>query len=620
MPSIPIHLVSAPFGTLDRPSLGLGLLQAGLEARGIGCRSHYLTLDYAAGIGADTYQWLSARTPVPQDLAAEWLFAGELRDEPEGAWETFRDQVLLGGHPDHAKGPGTLPAPWMEVVAAFPDLRARSAAYLDAWVDRLLAQDPKVVGFTTVFEQTTASLALAKRLKARRPDLLIVMGGANCEGPMGRALFEAYPFLDAVFSGESDLSFPAAMAAFLETGRMPGGPDLHLRPWLQGPGLLPGGAVEDMDALPFPAFDDYFEDLAASHLDLPNPGLMFETSRGCWWGAKQHCTFCGLNGGTMAFRAKSAERALAEFDALTARHPGAPVVTSDNILDLSYFKTFLPALAARGQRHALFYEVKANLTRDQVRTLKAAGVTKIQPGIESLDDEVLARMRKGVRASHNLQLLKDCAEVGIDPGWNLLGGFPGEDPGAYARMAELLPLLHHLPPPSFCVPVRLDRFSPNFEEGEARGFRDIRPMPAYAQVFRQPGPILAGLAYYFAHSTDGPGALSYMKPLQEAVADWKAAGGARLSGLDQGHRILVLDTRAVAPEPIVFLEGAEGEALRAVARATSEAGVPEPLRPLLPGLEARKLAVRLGDRWLGLVLFPEPEPVRAPQASEAVSA
>ena len=31
------------------------------------------------------------------------------------------------------------------------------------------------------------------------------------------------------------------------------------------------------------------------------PSVFVETSRGCWWGERMHCTFCGLNGATMAY-------------------------------------------------------------------------------------------------------------------------------------------------------------------------------------------------------------------------------------------------------------------------------------------------------------------------------
>ena len=57
---------------------------------------------------------------------------------------------------------------------------------------------------------------------------------------------------------------------------------------------------------------------------------------------------------------------------------------ADNILDMNHFRSVLPALAQAGTPYELFYEIKANLRREQVATLAASGVTKVQPGIESL--------------------------------------------------------------------------------------------------------------------------------------------------------------------------------------------------------------------------------------------
>ena len=104
-----------------------------------------------------------------------------------------------------------------------------------------------------------------------------------------------------------------------------------------------------MDALPVPDFDDYFDLLARDPaLYGATPSLLMETSRGCWWGAKSHCTFCGLNGGAMGFRSKGADRVLAELDALRSRWPLQNVSVVDNILDMKYFGTLLPRLAERG--------------------------------------------------------------------------------------------------------------------------------------------------------------------------------------------------------------------------------------------------------------------------------
>ena len=49
-----------------------------------------------------------------------------------------------------------------------------------------------------------------------------------------------------------------------------------------------------------------------------SPTLLIETSRGCWWGERNHCTFCGLNGSSMSFDEMAPGRALELFDGLFA--------------------------------------------------------------------------------------------------------------------------------------------------------------------------------------------------------------------------------------------------------------------------------------------------------------
>jgi radical SAM superfamily enzyme YgiQ (UPF0313 family) len=133
----------------------------------------------------------------------------------------------------------------------------------------------------------------------------------------------------------------------------------------------------------------------------------------------------------MAFRSKSAERVVEEIRYLRDRYGVESLSVVDNILDMRYFQTLLPMLVDQRIRMNLFYEVKANLSLAQVRQLAEAGIHHVQPGIESLSDRVLRLMRKGTTALQNIQLLKWCREFGIRPEWNVLYGFPGEDPEDY---------------------------------------------------------------------------------------------------------------------------------------------------------------------------------------------
>jgi len=288
--------------------------------------------------------------------------------------------------------------------------------------------------------------------------------------------------------------------------------------------------------------------------------LLFETSRGCWWGAKSHCTFCGLNGGTMAFRSKSPRRALDELEQLVDRWQLPTVEAVDNILDMKYFSDMLPALAHAHRPLQIFYEVKSNLSRAQVKTLSEAGVNRIQPGIESLSDHVLKLMRKGTTALRNIQLLKWSQEFNILVEWNILYGFPGETPEDYQRILEYLPAIRFLRPPCAAGPIRLDRFSPYHNSASEFGLINVRPMNTYRYLYPFDDASLAQIAYYFdfdyAPESDPTG---YAAEVVSYVYEWKSnpeLGTLRSIARADGSLVL-LDTRSDATIRELVLSGLE---------------------------------------------------------------
>lgn len=511
-----VLLVSMPFGALERPSLGLGLLGSLLARDGVACDTRYLGFTFAEFVGVEDYLWVSGTLPYTA-FAGDWAFTRSLYGDRPGADAAYVDEVLR--------------RQWQLDDAAVRRL-LRVRAYCEPFLDHCLRTIPwdryGVVGFTSTFEQNLASLALARRVKEAHPGLTVVLGGANWEGPMGEELHHRFPFVDVVCSGESDESFPALVRA-VAAGRHELG-DLPGIVWRDGAGNTrvngPARPVEDLDGLPVPDFHPFFRDLEGSPAGGSlAPSLLLETARGCWWGARSHCTFCGLNGGSMGFRSKSAGRALDEIRELSQRHGISRLNVTDNILDMRYFRTLLPLLAGEGLAVRLFYEVKANLSHAQVRGLAAAGVEEIQPGIESMSDHVLALMRKGTTALRNLQLLKWCREFDIRADWNLLYGFPGETAGDYEEMVRLLESVTFLDPPTAYGPIRLDRFSPFHEDPAAFGMVNVRPMEPYRHLYPVPPESLARIAYYFEFDyEDGREAASVAGPAVEFVRSWMADG------------------------------------------------------------------------------------------------
>jgi radical SAM superfamily enzyme YgiQ (UPF0313 family) len=200
--------------------------------------------------------------------------------------------------------------------------------------------------------------------------------------------------------GEGDVAFPELLVALAEEKN----PLVILGVASRIDGDVAYGGdrplFDDMDALPTPRYDDYFNRAEATGLlsrsRTRHTPIPFESSRGCWWGQKHHCTFCGLNAGGMRFRAKSVARVESELSSSLVR-TGATLTAVDNIVDTDYLQTLFPRIIAAGKDYKPFYEVKSNLTREHLKAMHAAGIVVIQPGIESFSTHVLQLMKKGVR-------------------------------------------------------------------------------------------------------------------------------------------------------------------------------------------------------------------------------
>ena len=613
-----VVFVTMPFGPIMSPALGASLLKGGLARVGIDASLRYFSIDFAQRVGERFYTHLAnARRPALRELAGEWIFSGIVSPKTNRRAAAYVEKILRrrAAWGERAWSQRAIPARTIQQVE-----RARSLApsFIDRCCDEVVTMAPAIVGFTSTFQQHLASLALARRIKERLPETKILFGGANCEGVMGAETVRSFSFVDAVVSGEGDLVVPQLVERLLRGERIDDLPGVYTRSNVDAcfaRDEFPNApAVVRMDDLPVPDFSDFFQQFRRSRFDRRwEAGLYFETSRGCWWGAKSHCTFCGLNGTTMAFRSKSPQRALDELRELTTQYPGCDVQVSDNILDLRYFETFLPALAEEKLAAGLFYETKANLRKDQIRTLRSARIHTIQPGIESLADPILQLMRKGVSALQNIQLLKWCKELGVTPLWNLLWGFPGEPQIAYQQMAELVPHLTHLPPPTSFAGIRMDRFSPNFFDARRLGFRDVKPLRSYRYLYDLDDAAITNLAYYFEFQYAGQQQpRSYVSPLIRALRRWqKQHSGSDLFCADLGSALAICDLRPAARQPLVLLRGVDRELYLACDGATgvrqlsSQLGVsPAAIEPRLENLVARRLVIKDEARYLSLAVAP----------------
>lgn len=547
-----VALVGMPFGTDPGvPSIQLGLLQAVAERAGFPTDTYHLYVDLAQRLGADICRVAGVHRG---HLTGEWLFSvaafgADAHDADEEYFRAFPG--ALAPFQDAGKDAAYLSELRREVLPRFID----DCLELTDWGQY------GVVGFSSCFQQNAASLALARRIKERYPGMAIVLGGANLEGDMGPEHVRAFPFVDYVVVGEGDAAFPALLQR-LAAGEDPS--DIQGVASRSQEGVRFSGQaapVRDLDALPVPNYDDYFQ--RARRLGQLKPGqlqwkLFFESSRGCWWGAKQHCTFCGLNGLGMGYRAKSPGRVLAELAELAQRYRVYRFAAVDNILDMGYIQKVFAGLEESRADYDLYYEVKANLSREQLRTLYRGGIRGIQPGIESLSTHVLRLMRKGSTMLQNIRLLKWCTYYGITVDWNLIYGFPGETEEDYRRQLEIVKHLSHLHPGNGPLRIWLERFAPYFHDRVSFPVRDVRPEASYRYIY--PAHVdLDKLAYFFDYTmeqtTSGAIHLETRAWIQEWWRRWQSDQRDQLVYRRTPDELLISERRGAAPGKVHVLGG-----------------------------------------------------------------
>lgn len=540
-----VVLVMMPFGPAKMPSLGLSVLAEVLRSEGVATRVEYPILDFFHRIGERDYDLIVYA--FGKLSLGDWLFSRVV--DPVG---TIEEYLALS---DVSIAPQQREVLRRIVEKALPI----AADLVEEAAQRIARLAPRVVGFSSTFQQQMSSVALARRLRALLPDATFVLGGANCSAPMGEAMFRAYPEFDAVVVGPGEISFPRLLREIGEGRRDIRIPGVYWRGNETGEGAPadPGIAPEPkMDDLPYPRYDDFFE---AWPKGREEPKLLpFEGSRGCWWGQKQHCVFCSLNH-SIHYRSKNPERLFAEIVHLNERHPGMQFFATDDILDLRVIGTITDRLAALPSRPNLYFSIKSNIRKDQLGALARAGVNAIQPGVESLADEVLTLMRKGVTGLRNIQMLKWAGELDIRARWSILYGFPFDEAAFYRRQTDWVPLLTHLSPPGGLIDVRIQRYSPLFTQAEHFGVRNLRPRPVYALVHNVAPEFVEQLAYNF--DWDPPeDQSSYIEPLRTEVLAWMAAGRTTkpiLAFLDCGDGLVAADTRAAAVRPLHRLDALE---------------------------------------------------------------
>ncbi|HEY9163485.1 MAG TPA: cobalamin-dependent protein, partial [Magnetovibrio sp.] len=154
--------------------------------------------------------------------------------------------------------------------------------------------DADVVGFSTYVWNARISLEIARRLKAQRPDIMIVFGGPHVPDRSEPFLLEN-PFIDALVHGEGERTF----LNLLEDYPAKNFADIQGISYIDDTGAVVKTPAQerlrDLDELPSPFLSGVFDKLIESNPDETWIGL-WETNRGCPF----QCAYCDWGSATAA--------------------------------------------------------------------------------------------------------------------------------------------------------------------------------------------------------------------------------------------------------------------------------------------------------------------------------
>ncbi len=287
---------------------------------------------------------------------------------------------------------------------------------------------PGLVVMDTSTPSIYSDLRLASMAKAALPEAFVVLVGTHASALPDHCLALA-PSLDAVAAGEYDITV-TELAAALEGETDPADvPGLVLS---RDGGTVATGEremISDLDSLPFLADvygrhlrpEDYF--FAAARY----PSVMTITSRGCPY----RCSFCVwpqvMHRGR--YRVRSPGHVAEEMALFAERFPQVrEVVIEDDTfsIDSSRVEEVSEALLRAGNRLPWTANVRANLSLEAMRKMRAAGCRLIIVGYESGAQEILDGVSKGTTVEQNREFASRARRAGLLVHGCFMAGNPGE--------------------------------------------------------------------------------------------------------------------------------------------------------------------------------------------------
>lgn len=295
-------------------------------------------------------------------------------------------------------------------------------------VEQIAVEQPAYVGITLFTVGVWNGAAIARAIKARLPQIIVIVGGPHISS-MGKETMERFPEFDYAVDGEGERTL-VDLLGVLERGGDPfqvAGVIYRKGPFIT---VTPGRAInKELDELPFPAWDllpEFPRRYRAAVFDYPRgPVATIAASRGCPF----HCKFCDTSTFGNRVRYYSPKMVFEMMKHLKEQYGVRHVMFVDDLFVASRKRVTELCERLIESRLGLTWSCTSRVDTVYPETLalmKQAGCWEISFGLETGSDELLKKMEKAAEVSKSEQAVGWTAAAGIRSKGLFMLGYPGE--------------------------------------------------------------------------------------------------------------------------------------------------------------------------------------------------
>ncbi|MDP2946935.1 MAG: radical SAM protein [Nanoarchaeota archaeon] len=291
---------------------------------------------------------------------------------------------------------------------------------------------PDIIGISSVTGSADESYSLVNYLKSKFEKIPIVYGGphASC---FPELIFNNVPDLDLLVFGEGEITFKNIIDFYQKEKKLPQDlPGTWGRKdgkWVKNP---PAKPVLNLDELLPPAYElfDYhviYRPLPLQYKKLPTANMVI--GRGCPHGK---CTFC-FNAGraSQIYRRHSPDRVVQEIEFLVNKLGVKEIAFWDDnfLVGEDWINKFCDLLDEAGLKIPWSVVARVDtITKKMLERSVRSGLWNIFFGIESGNQDLLDRIKKGTTLEQIRQAVKWCNELGVVTRGSFMLALPGETP------------------------------------------------------------------------------------------------------------------------------------------------------------------------------------------------